>query len=183
MFKQLFKKDRKLVCPIILDEKTATFDDVALHTELRQRLKKTTIEKYLRYARFMKRHKIPIDFNNLDYIQFIRHMDYRELVEKATPDALIHEWKAMKIFLRAYHIENWIYRPPSAPKPAMRVLPFPEVVNKFFNYKYSKNLYETRLYQYLFFFGFLVGLRPPSEIVELKVSDVYFEENERKICG
>jgi integrase len=28
----------------------------------------------------------------------------------------------------------------------------------------------------LFFFDFLVGIRPPSEFIELKVSDVYFED-------
>jgi len=37
--------------------------------------------------------------------------------------------------------------------------------------------YETKLYQYLFFFGFLVGIRPPSEFIALKISDVYFEDN------
>ena len=176
MFKQFFKKEEKLDCLMVLNQKTATFEDITLHAELRQRLKSTTIEKYLRYARFMQQHKIPIDFNNLDYTQFIRHMDYRERVEKATPDALKHEWKVMRMFLKAYHIGNWSYRPPPGPKPAMRILPFPETVHKFFNYKYSKDIYETRLYQYLFFFGFLVGVRPPSEFIELKVSDIYFED-------
>lgn len=161
---------------MILNQKTATFEDIALHAELRQRLKSTTIEKALRYVRFMQRHTIPVDLNNLDYTQFIRHMDYRERVEEATPCALKHEWKAMKIILKAYNIDNWSYRPPPEPKPAMRILPFPETVHKFFMYKYSKDLYETRLYQYLFFFGFLIGVRPPSEIIELKVSDVYFED-------
>ena len=179
MLKQLFRKKEKLDCPMVLDQKIATFEDIALHAQLRQRLKSTTIEKYLRYARFMQRHKIPIDFNNLDYTQFIRHMDYRERVEKTTPDALKHEWKSMKMILKAYHIDNWSYRPPPGPKPAMRILPFPEKVHEFFNYKYSKDLYETKLYQYLFFFGFLVGVRPPSEIVELKVSDVFLEDNGR----
>jgi integrase len=179
MFKQFFKKENELDCPLTLNQKTATFEDIALHAELRQRLKNTTIEKYLRYANFMQNHKIPIDFNNLDYTQFIRHMDYRERVENATPDALKHEWKVMRMFLRAYHIENWSYKSPPAPKPAMRVLPFPEKVNEFFNFKYSKNLYETRLYQYLFFFGFLIGVRPPSEIVELKLSDVFLEDHGR----
>jgi len=179
MFRDFFKKDKKLDCPIVLNQKTATFEDIKLHAELRQRLKHTTIEKYLRYVRFMQHHKISIDFNNIDYTQFIRHMDYRERVENATPDALRHEWKVMKMILKAYNIDNWSYRPPPGPKPAVRILPFPETVNKFFNYRYSKDLYKTRLYQYLFFFGFLVGVRPPSEIVELKVSDVYFEDNGR----
>ena len=173
------EENKKLDYPIHLDPKNATFKDVAIHANLRQRLKKSTIEKNLRYARFMQRHEIPIDFSNPDYTQFIRHMDYREKVEEATPEALKHEWRTMKVFLRAYKINDWSYRPPPCPKPAMRILPFPEVVNKFFNYKYSKNLYETRLYQYLFFFGFLVGIRPPSEFLELKLKDVYFEDHGR----
>jgi len=179
MFEGFFKKDNKLECPMILDQKKATFEDIALHAEMRQRLKASTIEKNMRYARFMQRHKIPIDFNKLDYTQFIRHMDYRERVEKATPDALKHEWRTMKVFLRAYHINNWSYRPPTGPKPAMRVLPFPEKVNQFFHYKYSKDRYETKLYQYLFFFGFLIGMRPPSEFIALKTSDVFFEDFNR----
>lgn len=129
------EENKKLDYPIHLDPKDATFNDVAIHADLRQRLKKSTIEKNLRYARFMQRHEIPIDFSNPDYTQFIRHMDYREKVEKATPEALKHEWRAMKVFLRAYKINDWSYRPPPCPKPAMRILPFPEVVNKFFNYK------------------------------------------------
>jgi len=179
MLKQFFKKDKKLDCPMRLNQKTASFEDIALHTELRQRLKSTTVEKYMRYARFMQKHKIPIDFNKLDYTQFIRHMDYRERVEKASPDALCNEWKVMKMFLRAYNINDWSYKAPPGPKPAMRILPFPETVNKFFHYKYSKDQYETKLYQYLFFFGFLIGMRPPSEIVELKTTDVYFEDFDR----
>jgi integrase len=179
MLYTLFNKQKKLDCPIVLKQKTATFDDIKLHAELRQRLKESTIIKNLRYARFMERHKISIDFNNLNYTQFIRHMDYRERVENATPDALKHEWKSMRMFLKAYCIDNWSYRAPPAPKPPMRILPFPETVHKFFHFKYSKDNYETKLYQYLFFFGFLVGVRPPSEIVELKIEDVYLDDNGR----
>jgi len=83
MLKQLFRnKEKKMECPIVLNQKTATFREIALHVELRQRLKSTTIEKIIRYARFMQRHTISIDFNNLNYTQFIRHMDYRERVKK-----------------------------------------------------------------------------------------------------
>lgn len=181
MIKDFFKKDKKLDIPIVLDQKKATFEDVSLHAELRQRLKNTTVEKYIRHARFMQKHIIPIDFNKLDYTDFIRHMDYRERVEKASHDALKNDWKVIKMFLRAYDINNWSYRPPNGPKPAMRILPYPEKVHEFFSYIYgsSKRSYETKIYQYLFFFGFLLGVRPPSEIVELKTSDVFLEDNGR----
>jgi len=61
MLRQLFKKEKKLDVPIVLDQKTSTFEDISLNAELRQRLKHTTIEKNLRYGRFMQRHKIPIE--------------------------------------------------------------------------------------------------------------------------
>ncbi len=180
MLDHFLRRKEKLICPMVLNQKTATFEDISLHMELRQRLKKSTIEKSIRYARFMQRHKIPIDFNNLSYTRFIRHMDHREIIEKASPEALRHEWLVMRRILKAYGIFDWSYRPPSAPNPSMRILPFPEKVNEFFHYQYSKkDNYETKVYQYLFFFGFLVGVRPPSEIVELKTTDVFFEDSNR----
>ena len=45
MFKHLFKKEKKLDCPIILNQKTATFEDIALHAELRQREFGSTMKK------------------------------------------------------------------------------------------------------------------------------------------
>jgi integrase len=108
-------------------------------------------------------------------------MDYREQIENATPCSLEHEWRAMQMFLRAYAMKasDWPYKTPSRPKSHMRVLPYPETVHQFFNYRYSKNKYETALYQYMFFFGFLVGVRAPSEIINMKVSDVHFESRNR----
>jgi site-specific recombinase XerD len=108
-------------------------------------------------------------------------MDYREQLEKATACSLEHEWRAMQMFLRAYgmQISDWRYKPPTRPKSHMRILPYPETVNTFFNYKYSKDKYETALYQYLFFFGFMVGVRAPSEIVNMKLSGVHFEDKNR----
>lgn len=44
------RKFNRLSCPIKLNPKEATFDDVALHALLRQRLSPSTVEKNLRYA-------------------------------------------------------------------------------------------------------------------------------------
>lgn len=175
------RKNNRLDCPITLDPNKASFIEVGIHGLLRQRLSKSTVEKHLRYARFMEKHNCPVDFKNPSFENFITHMDFREQIDEATACALEHEWRAMQMFLRAYGINksNWPYRPPTRPKSHKRILPYPETVHKFFNYKYSKNKYETALYQYMFFFGFLTGVRPPSEIVNLKVSDVYFESKNR----
>ncbi|KYK21737.1 hypothetical protein AYK25_03240 [Thermoplasmatales archaeon SM1-50] len=61
------------------------------------------------------------------------------------------------MFLKAYGIQLWEYRPPSAPKSHVRVLPYPETVRKFFIYEYATGKYETALYQYMFFFWFPDG--------------------------
>jgi hypothetical protein len=177
----ILEKYNRCDCPIYLKPQTASFTDIAIHGKLRQRLQPSTIEKHLRYARFMETHPIPVDFRKPSFENFIRHMDYREQVEHASPYALEHEWKAMQMFLKAYGIKisEWNYRPPSRPKSHKRVLPYPETVHTFFMYKYATSKYETALYQYMFFFGFLTGVRAPSEIANMKVSDVHFESKKR----
>jgi len=164
-------------CPITLRSQTASFIDVAIHAILRQRLQPQTVEKHMRYARYMESHPCSVDFRNPTLENFIRHMDYREQIEHAGPHALVHEWKTMRIFLKAYGIPQWNYKPPSAPKSHKRILPFPEIVYKFFHHEYSKDEYTTALYQYLFFHSFLIGWRVPSEICELKTSDIIINEN------
>ena len=104
-FDNLQKQFSRLDCPITLNPKIATFDDVALHALLRQRLSPGTVEKRMRYARFMEKHKVPVDFRNPSFENFVRHMDYREQTG-AGYAALRHEWDAMKMFLRAYGIQE-----------------------------------------------------------------------------
>jgi integrase len=173
------EKLNRFDCPIHINPQESTFTDIAIHGLLRQRLQPSTVEKHLRYARFMENHTVKVDFRNPNQNNFIRHMDYREQHDKATPCALTHEWKAMQMFLKAYGMPIWDYKAPSIPQSHKRVLPYPETVNKFFNFKYSENEYETALYQYMFFFGFMVGVRIPSELIELKVSDVFFDSKKR----
>jgi len=167
----------RLKCPIILEPQNSTFDDVALHALLRQRLSTSTINKRLRYARFMEKHPIPVDFRDPTIENFTRHMDYREQIEKASPHALMHEWKTMRMFLKAYGMTIWDFKAPIAPKSTKRILPFPDVVREFWHYKYCKNRYERKLYQYMFFFGYTVGVRIPSEITNIKTTDFIFNRN------
>jgi len=158
-------------------ESGSTFSEIALHGLIRQRLKPNTVEKHLRYARFMENHEVPVDFKNISFKNFMRHMDYREQTG-ATPSALRHEWDAMKMFLEAYGLSygqgtNWHYKPPSkknSHKP--RILPPPAIAHQFMHTKYSTNPYENALYQYIFSLGFLIGFRVPSEIVSMTTDDV-----------
>ena len=173
------KKQNRLECPIKLNPKEASFNEIAIHAVLRQRLSESTVVKNLRYARFMEIHPVPVDFRNPSYENFIRHTDYREQVEHAGFGALKAEWQAMRMFLRAYGIPAWDYKLPYAPRPHKRILPFPDVVNKFFHYEYSKDPYENTLYQYLFFHSFMIGWRVPSEIIEMTVDDVIIDSSGR----
>ena len=84
--------------PIFLDPKTASFIDVGIHAKIRQWFADSTIEKNLRYARFMEKHKQPIDFRNLKPEMFIRHMDYRIQYENASAHALAHQKKTYHVF-------------------------------------------------------------------------------------
>jgi len=173
------KNINRFQCPIKLNPKEATFDDVAIHAILRQRLSESTVKKNLRYARFMEKHEVPVDFRNPDYENFIRHTDYREQVENVGFGALKAEWQTMRMFLRAYGIPTWDYKLPYAPKPQKRILPFPDIVNKFFHYEYSKDNYENTLFQYIFFHSFMIGWRTPSEIIEMTVDDVILDSSGR----
>ena len=94
----------RLDCPITINPKTATFNDIAIHIMLRQRIGQTTTKQYMIYLRMMETHTIPVNLRKPDYEEFIRHMDYREQIEKATPVSLTLEWQAMRKILTAYGI-------------------------------------------------------------------------------
>lgn len=171
-------KTKRLDCPIVLTPGESTFIDVALWMYRRKRLSLSTIRKHIRYLRFMENHRVPVDFHNPSYSNFIKHMDFREDLESASAHALKHQWKAMKLWLESHGILVWSYKPPSAPKHKDRNLPFPHTVREFFYYPYSKDKYETALYQYLFQHSFLIGWRVPSEICEMKLSNVNIDSKD-----
>jgi len=175
----VIKKVNRLNCPLTLNPSQSTFLDVGVWNYFHKRLSISTIEKRLRYARYMRRHPVPVDFSNPSYENFRRHMDYREEIEGASPNALHHEWKTMKMFLDAYGIPHWPYKPPHVPTSRRMNLPFPDVVRKFFNYRFSRDEYENALYQYLFCHSFLIGWRVPSEIVEMTLDDVIIDSQGR----
>ena len=177
----ILKKVNRIDFPITLDPKIASFDDVAIHAILRQRLKKTTVAKRITSARFMENHSVPVDFRNPSYENFIRHMDYREQVENAGYGALGREWDTMKTFLRAYgvHLSDWPYRPPSRPYYTAKVIPFPDQINDILHLTYSEDDYENALIQYLLTHNFVIGWRIPSEPAILKLSDVMIDDQDR----
>jgi len=175
----VIKKLHRFNCPITLKPEDSSFLDVAVWSYFQKRLSLSTIEKRLRYARFMEHHLMPVDFKNPNYENFRRHMDYREEIEQASPHALKHEWKTMRMFLEAFGIPIWPYKPPYAPENGQRLLPFPDTVKKFFSHKHSEDSYENALYQYLFYHSFMIGWRVPSEICEMTIDDVIIDSQGR----
>jgi len=160
--------------PVNLIVGEATLDDIKMHgLSCRQRLSEGTVDKYLRSARFMMDHQ-RCSYNPLkpDFDSFMRYMDYREHIEKASSSALRHDWDAVKMINRCFGIPRWSYKPPRKTEPHMRLLPLPEVVHQFFHHKYSKDRYENALYKTLFKIGFLVGVRPPAELCAFKLNDI-----------
>ena len=98
----------------------STFGDVAVHIIRRQRIGVSTTKRILTTAAFMASHKVPVDFCNPNFENFVRHMDYREEVEHAGPHILAFQWQVMQKFLTAYGIsfgegQLWNYKPPKRP--------------------------------------------------------------------
>ena len=177
----ILKKINRTDFPIILDPSNSTFEEVAIHAILRQRLKKSTVVKRITYARFMELHNVPVNFRKPTYENFIRHMDYREQIERAGYGALGREWDTMKMFLRAYgiSIKEWPYKPPPRPVYIAKTVPFPDQVNKFLHLTFSNDDYENALIQYLLTHNFVVGWRIPSEPAVIKTTDVKIDDQNR----
>ena len=178
------KNIKRTEFPIFLDPKTASFVDVGIHAKIRQYLSDSTIEKNLRYARFMERHPCPVDFRNLTPEDFLRHIDYRLEMEDppATPNAIKHEKKAILMFLRAYnqYSDQWkkiVKTPPVTENDENIEVPFPTVVSELYHARYSNDKYENILLQTIVFLGFNFGMRPPSEICNLNLEDIIINKD------
>lgn len=163
--------------PIFLDPKNATWLDVAYHAIARQNLSPTTIEKHLRTARFMINHKQPVDFKALTVESVVKHFDYRITFEDATRDALRHERDAVYMFLRAFKqfTDEWreyVILPKEKGKLKNPFVLFPKTLNKLYHTKYGNTEYENVLCQTIVFTLANIGMRPPSEIINLNVEDL-----------
>ena len=165
---------------------TINFDDIGLHGRLRQRLSKGTVERNLRYMRFMETHMVPVDFRNPTLENWLNHIDYRErnefndCLDGKGVGAIRHEWQAMRMVLNAYGIKVWNYKPPQ-PADTFNEFPMPNQVHDIVNHKWSKDPYINALTQYYLCFNFVIGWRPPSEPAYMKKSFVDFDKGLIKI--
>lgn len=165
--------------PITLNPETATFDDIAIHAKTEQYLADNTIRKRIRYLKYMETHEYPLDLRKPTEKEFIRHIRYRLYYEKppATVDALRHEKLAFNTLRRAYGLPEIKLKLPKKQQNKNMILPNPETVRKFWHHKYSKDRKTRRLWQYLFRMTYLIGMRTPSEIHNLRTSDIILNKD------
>ena len=172
--------------PYYLEQSNASFDDIAIHGLLRQRLSKGTVDRNIRYMRFMEQHCVPVNFRSPSLENWLQHIDYREQIEFDNCingqgiGAIRHEWAAMKMVLRAYNIPIWNYKPPSVPE-RPNEFPIPTQVYTITHNRWSNDPYVNALIQYYLTFNFVIGWRPPSEPAYCKVSQVDFKRGFLKI--
>lgn len=173
----------RLKTPLKINPEDATLQDIELHARYYQFLSTSTIEKNIRYAKFMMNHPCPLDLYHLEIEDFLQHMFYRLYTEipPASPHSIRHELKAVQMIQRALGQKVWQSRVdlklPPIPRSHNRMIPFPDIVREFLHYPYSSNRYTRKLYQYMFTVGFLIGPRIPSEICNLKTDDIVFNPN------
>jgi len=167
--------------PIVLDPKTASFDDVAIYALKRDRKAWGTVNRRLRAARRMETHPvIPVDFRDPNYIDFVRYMDYREEIEEAGPGALRQDWQAMTMFLKAYGIpwgdkQIWHYKPPSAPERPKSIFT-PLQAYKLIHARYKhRDPVISKMTNYLLMSNLLIGWRVPTEPSLFKISDINWD--------
>ncbi|RLF55784.1 MAG: hypothetical protein DRN27_10285 [Thermoplasmata archaeon] len=176
---RLKEPDMPLLDPVILDPTTCTLDDVVMHGITEQDLSNNTAKKRKAYLKFMENHEYPVDLRNPNKLNFSRHLRYRQFYEDppASPDAIRHEKLAMNMLLEAYGIETWKMRMPKCRRNSKRVIPLPEIAREFWHFKYDKKRVIRKLYQYMMFQGFMIGLRCPSELANLKTTDIIFNKD------
>jgi len=173
----------KMEMPLTLKPETCTFEDIKIHAITQQYLHKNTVEKHIRYLKFMANHEYPVQLRPPDKNNFLMHIRYRLFHENppAGVYAIRHEWEAIRMLLRSYGIRPWDIKLPPTPQHKKRNIPLPETAHEYWHYKFSKKRYERKLYQYIFFYGFMLGMRPPAEICNLHTYDIQFLKNKKAI--
>jgi len=148
--------------------------------------KQETLDHIDRYARLMAKNEqpFPIDFFNLNYNQYKLHMNWykNNFYDEETGKnfyGLKHRKDTIDTFNKAFGLpDGWFpYRLPPRPNHKEIIIPNPETVHKMINYKdYHSDKDINKLIQYILAYGFWFGTRNPSELVNQKLSKIYFNE-------
>jgi len=135
-------KYKELAIPSTLNPEIASFADVENFLRFELRYSESTIKHTINYLKAMEMHtKVPIDLRHLDPENIRLHFKYREIIEKATPNSIINNLKAIKRYLNVCGINpNSIrYKPPIIPENSDKQVPKPELVHNLITHTYSKD--------------------------------------------
>ena len=183
-------KNPRIIHPEDYDSLEELFSDIKIWWVKRYRKDPLTWRRYRRLLEDMSKHEIfPINVFDPNPDQVVAQLDYIEEEWKKQRDgsrdksgtyAIINRYKAVKALMHSYgrlkEVKDlWNYTPPSAPAARPRIIPAIQTVHKLIHHKYSKDRYETKLYQYIALFAHIVGFRPASEISILRTGDVDLE--------
>lgn len=178
--RRLEKQQKHPLDPTIYKPETVTTEDLRLHMKTEQYLTPSTIEKTLRYLRYMETHTgYPLDLRNPTETEIIRHLRYRLYFEDppASIEAVRHEKLAINRYLRALGKKPIEYKLPPKIKQHHTLIPLPDTVKEFWHHHYDKRRPIRKLYQYMMFTGFMIGMRAPSEIANLRTHDIQFNKD------
>lgn len=145
----------------------------------RRNRKESTISKRLSRAQALRHHPVfPIDFWDLKPEQVDLYIQYRKQEERAGTDAIRNDWKVIHTFATAYGIntDSWNIALPEKKPPKVKIIPLPPTVHRLIHHQYAKDLYTNAVYQHLMYFSFLLGVRPPSELISMTVDDIFFDD-------
>ncbi len=157
-----------------------TYEAFHKHMIAKQGLAQQTAEYRVRYVRFLETHdEMPVDLRPPSEESYLEHI-YHRRGNGAPGSTLNHYRKAMKSLLKFLEIPTWESLDTQFPQPrATWTLPPDELVPRFWMDTDAYGLddaYERDLLAHVYHFGFHTGVRPPSEIVALDVSDVDFDD-------
>lgn len=147
-----------------------------------------TIKHFCRYYRLMsdpEKTPFPINWFKPDYQQYCLHMHWyqQNFYDRNTGKGyggLKSRKATMELVLQSYgYPKGWFpYKLPPTPGKSIRWIPSPSVVYDMIHYKkYHNDKLVNKYIQYLFWFGFMLGPRVPSEYLTVHISDISFDEN------
>ena len=149
-------------------------------------LRETTINRHINYLQLMadkENNVIPIDFFNPSYPQYLYHMNwYRKYKYDETTGRNFYGLKqrksAFEMYLEACGINKsfFQYHLPKHPEEKPIEFPNPEIAFKIIRHPYFKDDDENKLYQMIHLYNFIVGCRPESEDIILRLENINWDD-------
>jgi len=173
-----------------LDPRKTTFQEIRDYAIIELEYQETTIEGASRLWKKFETHPIyRIDLQHPSPQQFNEYfsackkfgvVDRSGNLVPATKIALVNRKKAWYVLLSVFGLEDIFPKPKkirNIPDTTRnKAIPTPETVYEMLHYPYVKNRDLNRYIQYLFFFGFFIGLAPEKEWIIKDYTDITIDD-------